>query len=195
MLCTIYLVKYCFDLESSKLVVIIGKILPVQTVYLLLGSNKGDRFKYLLLAKYYIRENAGEILKTSAVYETEAWGKTDQAKYLNQAIVIKTDKTPFQLLKILQKIEKGLGRINKYNNAARTIDIDILFYENAVIQAKNLTIPHPRLQVRNFTLQPLLELNKSYSHPVFNKSIEELAKHCVDTLKVSIFTHVDKKGI
>ena len=181
------LVKCYFDLESSKLVVIIGKILPLHTVYLLLGSNKGDRLKYLLLAKYYIRENTGEILKTSAIYVTEPWGKSNQPKYLNQALVIKTDKTPFQLLKILQKIEKNLGRANKHNNAARTIDIDILFYEDAVIVAKNLVVPHPRLHLRNFTLLPLLELNKSYTHPVLHKSIEDLTKDCDDTLKVSIF--------
>lgn len=157
------------------------------TVYLLLGSNKGDRLKYLLLAKYFLRKNAGEILKTSAVFVTEPWGKSNQPRYLNQAISVKTAKTPFQLLKILQKIEKELGRVNKHNNAARTIDIDILFYENVVLRAKNLIIPHPRLHLRNFTLQPLLELNKSYTHPVLHKSIEELAKDCDDTLKVSIF--------
>ena len=159
----------------------------MHTVYLLLGSNKGDRLKYLLLAKYYIRENAGVILKTSAIYMTEAWGKLNQPKYLNQALMIKTDKAPFQLLKTLQKIEKNLGRVNKHNNAARTIDIDILFYENAIIKAKKLIIPHPRLHLRNFTLQPLLELNKSYTHPVLHKSIEDLEKDCDDTLKVSIF--------
>ena len=159
----------------------------MQTVYLLLGSNKGDRLKYLLLAKYYIRSFAGEISKTSAVYITEPWGKSDQSKYLNQAISVKTDKTPFQLLKILQKIEKNLGRTNKHNNASRTIDIDILFYEDVVLNAKNLHIPHPRLHLRNFTLLPLMELNASYTHPVLHKSIEELVKVCEDTLKVSIF--------
>ena len=157
------------------------------TVYLLLGSNKGDRLKYLLLAKYFLNKNVGEILKTSAVYITEPWGKSNQPRYLNQALSVKTDKTPFQLLKILQNIEKNLGRANKHNNAARTIDIDILFYENAILNSKNLVIPHPRLHLRNFTLQPLLELNKSYTHPVLHKSIEELAKDCDDTLKVSIF--------
>jgi 2-amino-4-hydroxy-6-hydroxymethyldihydropteridine diphosphokinase len=159
----------------------------LHTVYLLLGSNKGDRYKYLLLAKYFLRKNVGEILKTSAVYITEPWGKSNQPRYLNQALSVKTDKTPFQLLKILQNIEKNLGRTNKHNNAARTIDIDILFYENAILNSKNLIIPHQRLHLRNFTLQPLLELNKSYTHPVLHKSIEELAKDCDDTLKVSIF--------
>ena len=162
----------------------------MHTVYLLLGSNKGDRLKYLLLAQYYIRSLAGEAIKTSKVYITEPWGKSNQPKYLNQALILQTDKSPFQLLKILQKIEKHLGRTNKHNYASRTIDIDILFYNDVILNAKNLQIPHPRLHVRNFTLQPMLELDKSYTHPIFQKSIEELLKVCDDTLKVSIF---DKK--
>lgn len=156
-------------------------------VYLLLGSNKGHRKKYLLLAHYLIAQNAGNIIKTSTIYKTKAWGKTNQPDYLNQALIIQTTKSPFQLLRILQKIEKQLGRINKHNFAARTIDIDILFYDDAILATKNLEIPHPRLHLRNFTLLPLIELNKSYTHPVFLKSIEDLAKVCDDTLKVSIF--------
>lgn len=156
-------------------------------VYLLLGSNKGDRYKYILLAQYYINKHAGNIIKTSAIYVTEPWGKSNQPKYLNQALILQTDKSPFQLLQVLQKIEKILGRTNKHNYASRTIDIDILFYNDIIFQAKNLQIPHPRLHRRNFTLQPLLELNKSYTHPIYNKSIEELANICNDTLKVSIF--------
>lgn len=159
----------------------------MHTVYLLLGSNKGNRHKLLLLARYFIQQMGREVLGTSAIYKTEAWGNTKQPAYLNQALLIKTDRSPFQLLKSLQKIEKMLGRVNKHNYAARTIDIDILFYDNTVIQAKNLEIPHPRLHLRNFTLQPLLELNKSYTHPVLQTSIEDLAKDCADTMKVSIF--------
>ncbi len=156
-------------------------------VYLLLGSNKGYRYKYLLLAKYYIQQVAGNISRQSSVYETEPWGTTHTSNYLNQIVVIQTPKTPFQLLKVLQKIEKNLGRKNKHLNAARTIDIDILFYNELIFHAKNLTIPHPRLHLRNFTLQPLLELDKSYTHPIYKKTIEELAKDCEDDMKVGIF--------
>jgi len=159
----------------------------LHSVYLLLGSNKGHRRKHLLLAAYFIQQLAGKIEKTSAVYETEPWGKSNQPKYLNQALLISTTKTPLQLIRILQKIEKKLGRTNKNHFAARTIDIDILFYDSIVLASKKLIIPHPRLHLRNFTLQPLSELNKSYTHPVLQKSIDDLAKHCVDTLKVSIF--------
>jgi 2-amino-4-hydroxy-6-hydroxymethyldihydropteridine diphosphokinase len=154
---------------------------------LLLGSNKGDRMRYLLLSHHFLANNVGVIINKSKIYETEPWGKSNQPRYLNQAIEIKTDKTPFQLLRSLQKIEKLLGRRNKGNYAARTIDIDILFYNQVILKAKNLIIPHPRLHLRNFTLQPLMDLNTSYTHPVFCTSIEELAKSCKDALKVSIF--------
>ena len=156
-------------------------------VYLLLGSNKGDRLKYLLLANYFISIKAGEIKQKSAVYLTQPWQKLNQPTYLNQAIELKTDKSPLQLLKILQKIEKDLGRTNKGNYSARTIDIDILLYDDIVFNSKKLSIPHPRMHLRNFTLQPLLSLNKTYTHPILHASIEELAKICKDDLKVSIF--------
>ncbi|MFN8282030.1 MAG: 2-amino-4-hydroxy-6-hydroxymethyldihydropteridine diphosphokinase [Chitinophagales bacterium] len=159
----------------------------MKIVYLLLGSNKGNRLKFLLLAEYFIANHAGEITKKSAIYETAPWAKLNQPTYLNQALEIKTDKSPLQLLKILQKIEKNLGRTNKGNYSARTIDIDILLYDDIVFNAKNLSIPHPRLHLRNFTLQPLLELNKTYTHPVLHESIEELAKVCKDDSKVGIF--------
>lgn len=160
----------------------------MNTIYLLLGSNKIHRIQYLLAAKHYLQLEVGEILQVSSIYETEPWGNLNQPKYLNQVLELSTSKTPFQLLHILQKIEKNLGRTNKQQNAARTIDIDILFYEGYILHAKNLQIPHPRLHLRKFTLQPLMEVNKSYIHPIFKKTIEELIKICADDLKVGIFT-------
>lgn len=157
------------------------------TVYLLLGSNKGHRLKFLLLAQYLIQQNAGEIITKSTIYKTAAWGKEHQPDYLNQVICIKSKKTPLQLLRLLQKTEKKMGRTIKHNYAARTIDIDILFYDNLVFDAKNLTIPHPKLHLRKFTLMPLYEIDKSYTHPILQKSIDELLKICTDNLKVSIF--------
>lgn len=157
-------------------------------VYLLLGSNKGNRIQLLSLAGKLIAINAGSIIQQSPVYLTEAWGKTNQAAFLNQGLEIQTPYSPFQLLKILQNIEKMLGRTNKNMNAARTIDIDILFYNDWILTSKNLIIPHPRLHLRNFTLQPMFFMNKSYTHPVFGKSIEQLLLACEDKGKVSIFT-------
>jgi 2-amino-4-hydroxy-6-hydroxymethyldihydropteridine diphosphokinase len=139
------------------------------------------------MAMYLLQNKIGTIVRTSSVYITEPWGNNNQPKYLNQALIINTQCTPLQLLKKLQKIEKELGRTNKNQYSSRTIDIDILFYERLIFTAKNLEIPHPRLHLRNFTLMPLMELNKSYSHPKLKKSIEELAKNSTDSLKVSIF--------
>jgi len=139
------------------------------------------------MAMYLLQNKIGTIVRTSSVYITEPWGNNNQPKYLNQALIINTQCTPLQLLKKLQKIEKELGRTNKNQYYSRTIDIDILFYERLIFTAKNLEIPHPRLHLRNFTLMPLMELNKSYSHPKLKKSIEELAKNSTDSLKVSIF--------
>ncbi len=160
----------------------------MHTVYLLLGSNKGNRKRFLALARQLIQQHAGFIIQSSPVFVTEPWGNDNQPKYLNQALKVNTHETPFRLLKTLKRIEKVLGRVNKHHYSARTIDIDILFYDNTLLKAKNLIIPHPRLHLRNFTLVPLMELDKSYTHPVLQKSIEQLMKECEDTLKVSIFT-------
>ncbi len=160
----------------------------MHTVYLLLGSNKGDRNRFLSLAQHLIQQHAGFIIQASHIFITEPWGKGNQPKYLNQALEISTLQTPLRLLKTLKKIEKTLGRVNKHHYSARTIDIDILFYDNITFQSEDLIIPHPRLHLRNFTLVPLMELNKSYTHPVIHKSIEQLMLGCEDTLKVSIFT-------
>ncbi len=143
--------------------------------------------KFMLLARYFLQQRAGIIVQYSSIFQTAPWGNTKQSNYLNQAIVLKTYKTPFQLLKLTQKIEKELGRKNKYQNAERIIDIDLLFIDDIQINAKNLTVPHPRLHLRNFTMEPLLEINQTYIHPVFKKTLEDLAKDCVDTGKVSIF--------
>lgn len=159
----------------------------MHTVYLLLGSNKGHRLRYLLLAQYLIGRDAGEVTAASRVYETAPWGVQHKTGYLNRALEIRTALTPFQLMRRLQKTEKQLGRKNKNMLAARTIDIDILLYDAVVFESGNLQIPHPRLHLRNFTLQPLAELAKSYTHPILGTSIEDLAKNCADTGKVAIF--------
>lgn len=173
--------------QSSKIVVIIGKILHLNTVYLLTGSNLGHRYKNLLLALYFIKEEVGTITKMSAIYESPSWGVLHKTKYLNQAICVQTGLSPYQLLHKLQKIEKYLGRKNKKQNAPRTLDIDVLFYNDLIFKTSDLEIPHPRLHLRRFTLLPLSEIAKSYTHPESGKSIEELLNSCKDDAKVSIF--------
>ncbi|HBX52746.1 MAG: 2-amino-4-hydroxy-6-hydroxymethyldihydropteridine diphosphokinase [Bacteroidetes bacterium RIFOXYA12_FULL_35_11] len=150
-------------------------------VFLLLGSNIGDRKKTLETACNAINTEAGEILKMSAIYETEPWGYQSELKYLNQVIQINTNLSPIELLQKIHKIEEDMGRIRKAGAYSdRTIDIDILFYDDIIISDKELQIPHPRLHERKFTLIPLYEIAPDFIHPVFKKRIEELILVCKD---------------
>jgi len=155
---------------------------------LLLGSNLGDRKEILEKVKIRINSEAGKIIKTSSIYESEAWGFEAENSFLNQAIVIETEMNPGQLLPALLKIEKGLGRIRSAGEyESRLIDIDILFYEDEIINEKDLVVPHARIQDRMFVLKPLKEISENLIHPVFNKSINNLFDNCKDNLKVEIF--------
>lgn len=156
-------------------------------IFLLLGTNLGDRLQNLTVARLQINSNAGKIIRKSQVYETLPWGVTEQPNYLNQVVEIETLLSPDNLLGVLLQIEKKMGRVRKDKWEARIMDIDILFYSNNVIQTEGLTIPHPRLHERNFTLIPLAELNPTLIHPVLNKSINELLDCCPDTLSVLKF--------
>lgn len=136
----------------------------VQEVVLSLGSNLGDREKFLSSAIDLINTEIGDIVKKSSVYETSSWG-FDSFNFLNQVIVVNTSAKPFEILDIIQHIEKRLGRNNKskmingipeYHD--RTIDIDILIYGNEIIESERLTIPHPKMRERDFIMNPLREL-------------------------------------
>lgn len=157
-------------------------------VFLCLGGNLGNREANLAKATAKITQQCGKILAKSSIYQTQAWGSTSQLKYLNQVIQIQTAYSPEQLLKTLLSIEKSLGRERISNqNGDRTIDIDILFFNDEVIETYNLQIPHPRLHLRNFVLQPLKSINEDFFHPIFKKTIKELALQCTDSLKVTLF--------
>ncbi|MCD4773583.1 MAG: 2-amino-4-hydroxy-6-hydroxymethyldihydropteridine diphosphokinase [Bacteroidales bacterium] len=157
-------------------------------VYLLLGSNLGEKLKYLKKALKLIKLEIGEIIKCSSIYETEAWGFSTEKMFLNQVVLLKTELLPFDLLKKNQEIEKKIGRtkIGK-NYESRIIDIDILFYNDEIIETVDLVIPHKQLHKRMFTLMPLFELNKDFIHPKIEKSISELTRECKDKLKVKLF--------
>lgn len=152
--------------------------------YLLTGGNLGNRAENLETAKRMIDERAGSVLKTSSVYETAAWGKTNQPDYLNQALMIKTPLQPNELLECLLQIEKELGRVRQEKYGSRTIDIDILFYGDSIMNTPRLVIPHPQLQNRRFVLEPLAEIDPALIHPVFNKTISTLLSECIDPLNV-----------
>ncbi|NDK56649.1 2-amino-4-hydroxy-6-hydroxymethyldihydropteridine diphosphokinase [Pontibacter fetidus] len=153
-------------------------------LYLLLGGNLGNRTLYLQQARETIAAKVGTIVQASAIYETAAWGKTDQPSFLNQVLEVETILTPEQVLQTINQIEHDLGRERLEHWGARVIDIDILFYDDLVQQTQRLTIPHPQLHLRRFTLLPLHEIAPGLAHPVLKQNIAELLEVCPDRLEV-----------
>jgi 2-amino-4-hydroxy-6-hydroxymethyldihydropteridine diphosphokinase len=149
--------------------------------YLLLGSNLGNRKKTIDSAIEKINEQAGKVTLASSVYETEPWGTNAPPPFYNQIVVIKTPLTAERLLPVLLGIENDLGRVRtEIKNSPRTIDIDILFFNNEIISEKDLEVPHPRLHLRRFVLVPLSEIVPAYCHPVKKKSLSQLLEECPD---------------
>ena len=128
--------------------------------------------------------NCGAITKISSVYETAAWGINDQPDFLNMAVQLQTTQSPTELLAAILDIEILLGRQRTVKWGPRTLDIDILLFNNDVIETPGLTIPHPFLHQRLFTLLPLAEIAPAYLHPKLNKTITELLAGCTDKLDV-----------
>ena len=161
----------------------------METAFLLLGGNIGDRETVLRNAILQIESTVGTIDLVSSFYETEPWGMLDAENFLNIALKITTELTAIELLYALLKIEEQSGRkrnqnINEYES--RPIDIDILFYGSAVVQTTKLTIPHPKLHDRRFVLVPLCEIAADFIHPVMDKSILTLLNECQDQLKTEV---------
>lgn len=152
--------------------------------YLLLGSNQGNRINFLKKATQLLKSKAGKLIKKSLIYETAAWGKEDLPSHLNQVLFIQTTLSAVGLLKVIHKIENKLGRQRQEKWGCRTIDIDIIYYDNTIIQTENLTIPHPLLQERRFVLAPLQNIAANYLHPIFRKSTQELLNDTPDSLPV-----------
>ncbi|WP_242920379.1 2-amino-4-hydroxy-6-hydroxymethyldihydropteridine diphosphokinase [Pontibacter liquoris] len=156
-------------------------------LYLLLGGNLGNRTLYLQQARESIAAQVGPIKQSSQLYQTAAWGKTDQPAFLNQVLEVDTALTPEQVLQSINRIEHELGRERQEHWGARVIDIDILFYDELVLQTQRLTIPHPQLHLRRFTLLPLAEIAPELVHPVLGKSIRSLLEACPDQLEVQVY--------
>lgn len=149
--------------------------------YILSGSNLGQREKLLKLALKSLERDAGKLVAVSSVFESPAWGFDHPKQFLNQAIELSTKLSAHELLNSILLIEKELGRKRKSKlYEARTIDIDILFYDDQIIDDVDLVVPHPRLHERRFALLPMLELAPDHVHPVFDKSIHELYNVCTD---------------
>ncbi len=152
--------------------------------FLLLGSNLGDSIKYLQDASARIEKKVGAITLKSSLYQTESWGKPDQPDFINQVICVDTDLHPKELLARVLEIEIELGRERVSKWGSRIIDIDILFYNDQVVNEPDLIIPHPYLHERRFTLMPLHEIAPHMIHPALNKSVEELLDELSDNLFV-----------
>jgi 2-amino-4-hydroxy-6-hydroxymethyldihydropteridine diphosphokinase len=150
-----------------------------------LGSNVGNRLQHLQDARHLLEENGCAILKQSSVYETEAWGNMEQAAFYNEVVEIETELTVQELMEKILDIEKSLGRIRNEKWAPRTIDIDILFFNDDVIHSPHLTIPHSHLHERKFVLVPLNEILPDLVHPVLKKPVSQLQGELKDILQVN----------
>lgn len=159
----------------------------MEGIFLLLGSNLGDRLHSLKQANNALEEKGIKILTKSSVYETAAWGKTDQQAFLNQVLKVDTSLEPKALLKVILEIELELGRIRKIKWGERLIDIDILYYHQNFIDEDNLKIPHPGIPERRFTLIPLVEICPNFQHPTLKLTQYKLLDNCKDNLEVSLF--------
>ena len=156
-------------------------------VYLILGGNRGNTEEIFSKAIELVTSNIGVIKLRSSRYESESWGFVSDI-FMNQIIIVQTYLSPFEVLSITQHIEDQLGRTrtsNKYE--ARTIDIDLLYYDDLVISNPELTIPHPRIAERKFVLVPLEEIAKDLRDPLTGFTIQEMINNCTDQSKVWLY--------
>jgi len=154
-------------------------------VYFSTGSNLGNRLASLVKAAKLIDAVIGKVIAVSPVIESKPWGFDAEMNFYNQVLLVETDLTPNQIIKEVLGIEKKIGRIRKgpsYNS--RVIDIDILFYANMLVEEDNLVIPHPRLHLRKFVLQPLASLAPGLVHPLLKKTISELLRLTEDKSQI-----------
>jgi len=145
-------------------------------VYIGLGSNLGDRHKNCLRAIELLKQNGLLVTRQSSMYETEPWGLTGQPEFVNMAVEAETGLAPETLLALLKKIEKDMGRRDTLRWGPRSIDLDILLYDDITMNTDDLTIPHPLMHEREFVLRPLSEIAEEKVHPVLKKKIGELLK-------------------
>lgn len=158
------------------------------TVYLILGSNQGDRSGQLDRARRLLVQAGLRLRKASPIYETASWGKSELPDHLNQALELQTMRTPDNLLHCIQDIERRLGRVRQEKWGLRSIDIDILFYDGLVQHRPELRIPHPLIAERRFVLAPLAAIAPDLRHPESGKTVHTLLLECSDPLAVRPIT-------
>ncbi|MFM9945412.1 MAG: 2-amino-4-hydroxy-6-hydroxymethyldihydropteridine diphosphokinase [Bacteroidia bacterium] len=161
-----------------------------QLLVLHLGSNMGNRFKYLKGALKLLDVEFGTSLKISGTYKTKAWGNQQQPDFLNLAVIYETNSEPITILKLIKGIEATTGRKTRKHWHEREIDIDIIFYGNEIFKNSNLEIPHVQMQNRRFVLVPLNEICPEYIHPVLKLKVSELLKKCSDNLNVEKWENI-----
>lgn len=143
-------------------------------VFIAFGSNIGDRYETIKRAFELIEENGMKIVKKSNIYETEPYGYKQQPSFINGVILVETELSCREVLERLLKIEKYLGRERKIRWGPRTIDLDIIFYNNDIHNEEDLKVPHPDMQNREFVLKPLCDIEPDFVHPLLNKSVKEM---------------------
>jgi 2-amino-4-hydroxy-6-hydroxymethyldihydropteridine diphosphokinase len=164
----------------------------MEHVTLLIGGNQGDRHRLIEQATEQIRERIGSVVALSSVYETEPWGdfeiensKLKIENFLNRALLVETTLSPWQVLRTALVIEKDLGRerpqlspltshLSPQKYRSRPMDIDLIFYDDLVLDTPELTLPHPRMHLRRFVLEPLAEIMPDYMHPILRKTVKQL---------------------
>jgi 2-amino-4-hydroxy-6-hydroxymethyldihydropteridine diphosphokinase len=151
---------------------------------IMLGGNIGDTICIFESARTLIKESGAEILAESAVFRTDPWGDELQRTFLNQSILVETDLDPYRLLILLQKVEFHHGKNTQYENGPRTLDLDIIFFDELILSSITLSIPHPRAHLRRFNLLPMSQIVPNFVHPVLKKTVSELLYECSDPLEV-----------
>jgi 2-amino-4-hydroxy-6-hydroxymethyldihydropteridine diphosphokinase len=157
------------------------------TVYLCIGGNLGEREANLEETRMFIEFNMGDVLEVSSVYESPAWEMQDEPSFLNQVVKISTDLSPDALLAEIEELEEFYGRERKEGQyLSREMDVDILFFDDLIIESEKLIVPHPRMQLRRFVLTPLAEIVPEFVHPVLKITVSELLKNCQDNSVVTL---------
>jgi len=161
---------------------------PINIAVLMLGGNIGDTSALFERALYQLEKLVGNVELRSSLFSSSPWGNHSQPDFLNQALVLQTSLSPIELLKSTVRIESDLGKNKIEPNGPRTIDIDILFYNDVVLNTPELILPHPRLHLRRFNLLPLNDIIPDKIHPLLNEKISTLLSTCTDSLSVNRIT-------